>query len=703
MKQIFKAISEAQPKVRFVSPQMQMLDLGYFSSYDMVRQTIAEFPNLSSIEHFLVITGRENIFIVMKIAKSLRLVNPSTQWLYVLPETQYYSLTNDSRIISLLHEGDNVAFLINATRHSSETNSCSEGGILCYSRELLRALVASLASYATTEQIALKRVAKDEWEEEKLSVSERREILLKHITAGIAKNLGETCDGCMAWKMRSAITWGLKGPTGPSGDEEASMIESGIWQPGTGVELYDPLFTHIKHGFRGKQLTIVSCHAPPWHEIQFDDQGQVVKYSGFIFDIVNELSSRLNFTFSYKVVFPANTVKGFVAEGREPTLDDAVADERSPIWDNMIDLVQQNHVFMAATAMSMSAGRESRVRFTLAVASQPHTFLVAKPRQMSRTLLFLSPFTGKTWLAIFGSTLLVGPALYFIHKASPATELGRGLRPKNVGPKKGGLNRIMNCIWYMYGALMQQGAVQLPTADSGRLVFGIWWIFVMVIVTSYCGNLVAFLTFPRMNPAVTTLGGLLKLRGTMTWGLMRGSELEKLLEDSSVPEFNYLLNKAERHAVVDDALLERVAYDRHVLLERRSRLLILQSLQLKKAGYCSFALATDDFLPEQIGLAMPIQSPYTNLVNKEIRRMQQAGLIDSWFRHAMPRRDRCWVTPQSLATEVNSHSVNLDDMQGSFIVLGIGLVAAFLAAILERCFRCLSIMKARGIIEPFVN
>jgi len=83
--------------------------------------------------------------------------------------------------------------------------------------------------------------------------------------------------------------------------------------------------------------------------------------------------------------------------------------------------------------------------------------------------------------------------------------------------------------------------------------------------------------------------------------------------------------------------------------------------------------------------------------------MQQAGLMDLWLKSAMPRRDRCWVTPQSLATEVNSHSVNLDDMHGSFIVLGMGLIAAVLAAIFERCYKCLAVMKARGIIEPFVN
>jgi len=51
-----------------------------------------------------------------------------------------------------------------------------------------------------------------------------------------------------------------------------------------------------------------------------------------------------------------------------------------------------------------------------------------------------------------------------------------------------------------------------------------------------------------------------------------------------------LLNKAERHATVDDALLDRVANDNHVLLDRRSRLLILQKLQLQKSGVCAFAL-----------------------------------------------------------------------------------------------------------------
>jgi glutamate receptor, ionotropic, invertebrate len=143
---------------------------------------------------------------------------------------------------------------------------------------------------------------------------------------------------------------------------------------------------------------------------------------------------------------------------------------------------------MAAAAISMSAGREMRVNFTLAIASQPHTFLVSRPRQMSRTLLFLSPFTTtvymksnqklsishefpyfcQAWLAIFGSTLLVGPMLYFVHKVSPVTEIGRDMIPKSKEEKTGGLNRVLNCIWYMYGALMQQGNFVLERVCGAR-------------------------------------------------------------------------------------------------------------------------------------------------------------------------------------------------------------------------------------------
>lgn len=65
----------------------------------------------------------------------------------------------------------------------------------------------------------------------------------------------------------------------------------------------------------------------------------------------------------------------------------------------------------------------------------------------------------------------------------------------------------------------QTGGGHLPTADSGRLLVGTWWLVVLVIVTTYCGNLVAFLTFPKMDKVVSNIHELLDHQDSLTWGI----------------------------------------------------------------------------------------------------------------------------------------------------------------------------------------
>lgn len=77
----------------------------------------------------------------------------------------------------------------------------------------------------------------------------------------------------------------------------------------------------------------------------------------------------------------------------------------------------------------------------------------------------------------------------------------------------------------------------LPRSDSARLIVGTWWLVVLVVVTTYCGNLVAFLTFPRIDTPISNIGQLLQYKDEVTWGIKADTYLEDYLKVSINSKF----------------------------------------------------------------------------------------------------------------------------------------------------------------------
>ena len=230
---------------------------------------------------------------------------------------------------------------------------------------------------------------------------------------------------------------------------------------------------------------------------------------------------------------------------------------------------------------------------------------------------------------------------------------------------------MTNCLWYVYGALLQQGGIHLPMADSGRLIIGTWWLFVLVIVTTYSGNLVAFLTFPKIDSPISSLEELLHHSGSVTWGMISGSAVEAHLKGNTDSKYRTLYENAEIHPKQDSNMIDRVRRGEHVFIDWRTNLLFLMKKEFMETGRCDFTLGAEEFLEEQVAMIVAQESPYLPRINEEIRRIHRVGLIYKWLDDYLPKKDKCWSSTR--LNEVTSHTVNMRDMQGSFFVLFLGM------------------------------
>lgn len=193
----------------------------------------------------------------------------------------------------------------------------------------------------------------------------------------------------------------------------------------------------------------------------------------------------------------------------------------------------------------------------------------------------------QTWLCLTFTIAAVGPLLYGVNYLSPFNDYFQIT-------KKGGLFKIGNCFWYIYGALLQQGGMYLPRSDSGRIIVGTWWMVVLVVVTTYCGNLVAFLTFPKMEIPVNTVHELINNKNGITWGIRGNTFVEKYLRETDIEKYMRLNESATVYTQVTPDVIERVRKGKHIFIDWKSNLLHIMRKHYLEFDRCDFSLSMSD-------------------------------------------------------------------------------------------------------------
>lgn len=155
---------------------------------------------------------------------------------------------------------------------------------------------------------------------------------------------------------------------------------------------------------------------------------------------------------------------------------------------------------MAVVFIPLLTNMRTLVTYSTTVLDEGEWIMIMKrPVGSASGSGLLAPFTREVWMLILVSLIAVGPIIYGLIV----------LRYKMTKDKSQKSYPLPHCVWFVYGALMKQGSTLSPVADSTRLIFATWWIFITILTSFYTANLTAFLTLSKFTLPIKKVDDIL--------------------------------------------------------------------------------------------------------------------------------------------------------------------------------------------------
>ncbi|XP_066970156.1 uncharacterized protein [Macrobrachium rosenbergii] len=419
-----------------------------------------------------------------------------------------------------------------------------------------------------------------------------------------------------------------------------------------------------KRYLNGRNLTIVTIHRPPFVKLELNGQ-KVLGAEGFCFEMLDVMAQKFNFT--YNLVLPYDGNWG--------------AKMPNGTFNGMVGMVNRHEVDMAIAGFTITYVRETVIDFTVAFYEEPTTILIPSPTEENDFLAFLSPFTWQVWFGTLVSVLAVGSLMSFMANVANAPFL---YPHDNFRASYSWFRYVSDCALILAG----QGN-QMKQNESIRVMSAVWLTVSMIVIYTYTGNLIAFLTVPKIRNLINSLEELANQREVL-WTYRAKTAHDELFSTAPAPGTYHKIGQLlkERPSLLVQSDIEGVAAvlrGKMAFIKEKSWLDFAMEKDFLESGQCRLSQVNQLFFSAGFGWALQEECIYLPLINDEILRMMQSGLFTIWREKYWPKPNKC--TAGKTTTPTGPRALHLGNFLGHFFLLGVGVGISLLVLAVETIHR----------------
>ena len=163
------------------------------------------------------------------------------------------------------------------------------------------------------------------------------------------------------------------------------------------------------------------------------------------------------------------------------------------------------------------------------------------------------------------------------------------------------------------------GGPYLPKSVTGRTFICHWWAFAIIIVASYGGSLIAYLTISKSEAPFTDLDGMVA-QTRYKWGFRQGTIYHNAFKNANGGIYKKLWNGLQQFTIDDPDIetssivdqLRKVNEGDYVYIADRTPLLV----QVISNEECNLVLLSEIFMPLPFGIGLQLGSTYKHIIAK---------------------------------------------------------------------------------------